>query len=366
MKPKKKKVGGAAVLDQITASPDKERKARFVSSGSTLFNLALTGSPHRGFREGSYYNIIGDSSSGKTFVCLTVFAEAMLDPYFKNFDLYHDNVEDGALMDLGKFFGKEVERRAQLPGIDRETGEPCPSSTVESFYDNANKICDKGRPFIYVLDSENMLTSESENKTERESRKLRDKGADSKGSYGDGKAKYHSTHLRALCRRVKRCGGILIIISQTRDNIDPFSMEKKTRAGGRALKFYATAEVWTAVKKSITVKVREKSRQVGVLSVASVKKNRVNGKVRSADIRIYYESGIDDTLASINWLLEEGHWKKKNGIIEAKEFEFSGKERELAAHIDDTGKRRALAEIVGDVWDSIERACAIRRKPKYA
>ena len=40
----------------------------FLSTGSTLLNLACTGKPYRGFAKGKYYFIVGDSSSGKTFL----------------------------------------------------------------------------------------------------------------------------------------------------------------------------------------------------------------------------------------------------------------------------------------------------------
>ena len=49
----------------------KKKKKRtnrdFVSTGSTLLNLASTGKIDNGFAKGKYYYIVGDSASGKTF-----------------------------------------------------------------------------------------------------------------------------------------------------------------------------------------------------------------------------------------------------------------------------------------------------------
>jgi len=70
----------------------------YLSTGSTLLNLACTGFPERGFIKGHYYFIVGDSTSGKTWLSLTCLAEASINPNFKNYRFIYDNAEDGALM----------------------------------------------------------------------------------------------------------------------------------------------------------------------------------------------------------------------------------------------------------------------------
>lgn len=345
-----------------TAKSKKSKKARrFLSTGSTLLNLALTDNPARGFMAGGYYNLVGDSNSGKTFLTLTCFAESRLDPYFSGYDLYFDNPEDGAQMDFARYFGKAVAKAVKSPG---KGGEP--SRTVEEFYDNLHAVCAKGRPFIYVLDSENALSSESELKADSEGRKARASGGAQAGFYTDGKAKYHSRHLRAAIREVKRCKGILIIISQTRDAMGSAGFATKTMAGGRSLKFYATSQIWTSERGKISLKVAGRSRSVGMLANAAVRKNRITGKDRAVSIPFYFEHGLDDTLGQIDWLLLEGHWKMRDKKIRAKEFGFSGPRRELAALIDNGGRREELAGICGSVWKSIESQLSLNRKSKYA
>ena len=75
----------------------------FLSTGSTLLNLACTGFPNRGFVKGRYYFIVGDSTSGKTWLSLTCLAEASINPNFKDYRFIYDNAEDGALMDITRF-----------------------------------------------------------------------------------------------------------------------------------------------------------------------------------------------------------------------------------------------------------------------
>ena len=59
---------------------EKLTNSSFLSTGSTLLNLALTGKPNCGFVKGKYHFIVGDSISGKTFLSLTCLAEAATMP----------------------------------------------------------------------------------------------------------------------------------------------------------------------------------------------------------------------------------------------------------------------------------------------
>ena len=90
----------------------------FLSTGSTLLNLACTGFPDRGFAKGHYYFVVGDSISGKTFLVLTCLAEASINPNFKDYRFIYDSGEDGALMNIERFFGKGVASRLEMPSQD--------------------------------------------------------------------------------------------------------------------------------------------------------------------------------------------------------------------------------------------------------
>ena len=71
-----------------------------LSTGSTLLNLACSENPFGGFLKGKYYLLVGDSDSGKTFLSMSCFAEAMIQKPFKNYRLIYDYVEDGMLMHM--------------------------------------------------------------------------------------------------------------------------------------------------------------------------------------------------------------------------------------------------------------------------
>jgi len=337
-----------------------------VSTGSTLLNLACSDLPYHGYAKGGYYYLVGDSASGKTWLSLTCFAESCINEHFKDYRLIFDDVEGGAMMDVEKYFGKEVGGRMEAPRYDAKK-QPIASDTVESFYYNLFDIIDQGKPFIYVLDSQDALTSEASDKKFRKQKVASENNKEAAGSYGDGKAKYHSEHLRLALAGIRKLRSILIIIGQTRDNIG-FGFEKKTRAGGRSLRFYADLEIWTSVFGKIQRDVRGKKRTIGNKCIAEVKKNRVTGKIgkdRSVLIPIYYELGIDDVGSCVDYLVGEKHWKKNNGVITAPEMDFQGKRPELITYIEEHNKERKLRRITGEVWRKIEAECIVERKKRY-
>ena len=214
----------------------------FLSTGSTLLNLACTGFPDRGFARGRYYFIVGDSVSGKTWLSLTCLAEAAKNPNFDNYRFIYDNAEDGALMDIEKFFGREVYERLEAPSNNY-------SFSIEDFYYHVDDAIRVGKPFIYILDSMDSLTSKIEGDKFDSNKKASRAGKETTGSYGDGKAKVNSGMLRRVIgRSLKKSGSILIVINQTRDKINAMPFEtKKTYSGGHALKFYACTQIISSV-----------------------------------------------------------------------------------------------------------------------
>lgn len=335
-----------------------------LSSGSTLLNLACSGRIRGCFVKGKYYLYVGDSSSGKTFLALTCLAEATINPEFDGYRLIYDNVEDGALMSMEKFFGRRVAERLRPPAGTKD--EPRFSRTVKDLYfhiDDANK---KGVPYIYVLDSMDGLGTEEDAEKFQEEKKAARKGKEVAGSYGMSKAKANSNYLHEALAGARDLGSIIIFISQTRDNIGFGSQfNPKTRSGGKSLKFYATLEIWTSVKEHIKWSVKGKNREVGIVSKVEVKKNRVNGRNRTVFVDLYHSSGIDDLGSCIAYLIEEGHWKGSDTKVRAPEFDWDGSIEGLVHSIEEEEREGELRKLVGQVWNDIEAKCEVKRKSRY-
>lgn len=349
------------IKEELSADRAKQAISKgsdYVSSGSTLINLALTGNIHRGFLKGQYYLLVGDSGSGKTWLTQTVFAEASINKHFNDYRFVFFDGEGGALMDIERYFGAKAAERI-------ETLNPL---TVEEFYYAMDGLHENGSPYIAVLDSESVLSSAAEQSKHEENRKAHTAGKEATGDYGDGKAKIHSRKLRVVNNRLKENGSILIMVSQTRDNIGfGAQFNPQVRSGGRALTFYACCEIWTKHIGHVKKNVKGKERQIGVNIKVVVKKNRNNGKLmRPVEMSILHSTGIDDVGDCVDFLVDEEHWKKGKGGIITREFDdLDGPRESLITGIEDSGQERILRATVSEVWDEIEEACTVIRKHKY-
>lgn len=337
-----------------------------LSSGSTLLNLACTGDPGGAFCPGYYYYLVGDSMSGKTWLSLSCFAEAARHPFFASYQFVYDDVEQGAVqIDIPRYFGEQCAARIRPPRLVR--GQPVYSDTVESFYHHIWHYLNGKHPVLYILDSQDALTSSAAlDKFSLESKAWR-KGESVAGSYSDGKAKYHSEHIRMVISRLRQTGSILLIIGQTRDNLG-WGWEKKTRAGGRALRFYASLEIWTSMVGKITKTVRGRSRTLGIRCLAEIKKNRATGRIgsdRSVEIPIYYGMGIDDVGSCVDFLVKEGYWKKRGAKILAEDFLRADSRERLIQYIEQEALEPKVQGLVANLWKELDEACTPKRKARY-
>ncbi len=337
--------------------PDKD----LLSTGSTLLNLACSGRVRGGFAKGRYHFLVGDSASGKTWLSMTCLAEASMNEEFDDYRFIYDNGEDGALMDMERFFGTKMADRIEPPR--GTTAEPEYSETIEEFYYNADDAIKDGRPFIYILDSMDSLSSDAEEEKFEDTKKKARKGTATTGSFGDGKAKKNSANLRRLRSKLKKNGSILIIINQTRDNLG-FGFETKSRSGGHALRFYAHLEAWSSIKKRLTRVVKKVKREIGILAQVQVKKNRFTGRLTTITVPLYHSHGIDDVGSCIDYLIEEGHWSEGSSIKVA-EWGVSYSKEKLIAYIEEEGLEDDLRDIVAETWKEIEEACRVKRKNRY-
>lgn len=350
------------------------RRRDLLGTGSTLLNLACSGNPNGGFLKGGYYFLVGDSASGKTFLSMTCFAEASVNEHFAEYRFIYDDVEGGMLLDVDSLFGEAVADRLEPPALDGD--EPVHSETVEDFYFNLDDAVKTGKPFIYILDSMDSLGSESSDKKFDQQKKAtrKRKGASDgeeeekiTGSYGDGKAKKNSEFIRKALKGLRKTGSILIIISQTRDNIGSM-YGGKTRSGGRSLRFYATAEIWSSIAEQIKRTVEGKKRTIGTRVRLETRKNRITGKLATIEVDIFPNHGIDDVGSCVDYLIEEGRWPTTGSSVKninAKGLNLSGTRDKIIRQIERQSLEDDLRQLCAETWKNIDDACAVKRKSRY-
>ena len=325
----------------------------FLSTGSTLLNLACTDTTYGGLIKGKFHNLVGDSDTGKSVLAKTILAEVILNPEFDDYQLIYNNAERALLI--------------PLPILDSNPRfHIVESNSPEEFYYDLDDRVSKG-PIIYILDSMDSLVAEAAEKKFKKQKTAHRNQRVETGSYGVDKAKTNAANLNRVCSKLGKNGSILLIISQTHDNLNAMLFgPKKTRSGGNALKFYNRWEVWLSVRGKIESTYKDKKIQIGTLTEAKVQKNHITGKKRKVVIPVYTEHGIDDVGSCIDYLVEWKHWKGSKAKVQAPEFKFSGSKRELIKKIRAKKKREMkLKRIVGKVWKTVEEKVSVSWKSKY-
>ena len=335
------------------------KEENLISTGSTLLNLACSGfSPYGGFMLGGLAHLIGDSSTGKSLLALTMMAEAVLNPRLKDYDLVYEEPEASMYFPQDSMFGTGIERVRFIP-IDKERVNP------RRVQDWAKGLQSGKHPFIWVTDSFDSLTSADDLKTKKDdSGKEKESG---KGGWKTEKAVVASETFPKIIGPMKAHNSFYLHISQTRDNIGVTFGPSKTYSGGNAIKFYRVHEIWLAIESPIAKKIRGKERVLGANVLVKILKNKLTGKIRFVKFPVYNDYGVDDVGSMIDWMVEEGFWNKpeKKYIIETEDGFIDATRDKLINYIEEDNLEDKLRKVVAECWLELEGDIKPKRKPRY-
>lgn len=345
------------VENDIKNKPEKkEKKYEFISTGSTLFNLALTDKTDGGYLLGSVVNLIGSSASGKTACALTMMAEAIHNPVFDKYDLIYDETEAAMNFDLEAMFGRNIERIKFIPD---EEHRHIPR-TIQQWHLDLLQMSKK--PILHVTDSWDGLTSEDDLKSAEKGVK--------KGGWKTEKALVSSAAFPQMVGQINATNSLALIISQTRQNLkDTYGHNPLTRSGGESLRFYSTVECWLESSTKITETVRGKEIETGRWVTVKITKNKITGKRRFFKFPILYDYGIDDTSSCIDWLLDYNFWPKGGtGFVETQFSDKKMRVTDLVRYIENNNLTGDFRQFVGECWNKVENELKTKfdRKPRYA
>ena len=314
----------------------------FFSSGCTLLDAALGG----GWAVGKVSNILGESASGKSLLGIEAAANFMM------------KYPDGHIVHIDTEAAFDPEYAGTL-GLNTGAIDLYEDfSTVEqvaSMFDSMlaeREDEEKHEPCLIILDSIDALTTNAE-----VARSMED------GTFGVEKAKLLSQLFRRYIRRLNACGITLMIMSQVRANLNAGPFGKQTiTSGGKALKFYVSQQVELQHLKQIKKTVSGNERVVGVMSKASIVKNRMGPAHRKVEFPIMFGYGVHDEAASLQFLVKSGRGSDvgiKDTLAAATAFlkQVDGSEaKERATHI--TKIREAAIKAYRDIEDSFAPARA--------
>lgn len=329
-----------------------KKNLEFISTGAATLNCAVSG----GWCLGRVVNLVGDKSSGKTLLAIEACANFHIQ-YAKDPIRYAES-EHAFDEDYAEALGMPIDVVEFAEKTDPVTGKRYaksedhkPIRTIEDWYADFDAFiqrCKKSKTKrgLYVIDSLDALSDEAEMK-----RAMGD------ATFGVSKPKLLGELFRRLIAEMDEANVTLIVVSQLKDKINAMFGEKQTRAGGRALDYYATHIVWLADLGAIKKTMSGIERVIGRKIKANVKKNKVGIPFRTCEYPILFGYGIDDLTSNTEWLISAG---REELLREHLDMSKAGYAKRIEKLRDLGGEpvriaREALRRLVYQEWEKVEQ-----------
>jgi len=243
----------------------------FVSTGSTLLNLAISNKPNGGIAVGRITEINGLESSGKSLIGAHILAETQR----KGGVAVYMDTETSVSREFLEAIGIDV---GNMLYIHLET--------IEDIFEAIEKIVvkiresDKDRLVTILVDSLAAATTKVELEADFE-----------KDGWATSKAIIISKAMRKITQMIGRQKIALVFTNQLRQKLGVMFGDPWTTSGGKALPFHASTRIRL---KNVGQIKDKKTNTIGMKMRAQVIKNRLGPPMRHADFNLYFESGIDD------------------------------------------------------------------------
>lgn len=327
-------------------------------TGCDLLDMVVGGDKDKfGWQGGMIINIVGDKSSGKSFLAYETIAAAKY-KYKDDFKWVYDNCESSSIVNSMRLYGFEI-----------MTDDMPKSRTVEEMSTNVRKFLRNLKPedkAIYVVDSLDGLSSAELDEIVDERQKAFEKGKEyDKGSYQMSSAKFLSQEFfRTLANDIDNKNCLLIIISQLRENVNAgLYAPKFKRSGGKALDFYANTVLWL----NTLDKIEKKDRAIGVIINGETKKSKTPRPYRDVTFSILFDYGIDNVGSNLDFLYDL-RGKRGDLLKNAKEIDWDGQtfnRDDLIAYIETNKLKNELRARTRQKWEDIEDSIKVNRQSKY-
>ena len=280
----------------------------FVSTGSTMLDLAISNNPNGGIAVGRITELNGLESSGKSLLGAHMLAETQKKG---GVAVYIDTETSVSTEFLGAI------------GVDVESMLYLHLETVEDIFQAVEEIVskvresDKDRLVTILVDSLAAATTKVELEADFD-----------KDGWATAKAIIISKAMRKITQMIGRQKVALVFTNQLRQKLGVMFGDPWTTSGGKALPFHAS----TRIRLKNTGQIKDtKKNTIGIKMRAQVIKNRLGPPMRHADFELYFETGIDNegswlTVLKDHKLVKQGGAWYTMDNHKGKELKFQSKD----------------------------------------
>ena len=280
----------------------------FVSTGSTMLDLAISNKEDGGIAVGRITEINGLESSGKSLLGAHILAETQK----KGGVAIYIDTETAVSREFLTVIGLDVENMLYLH-----------LETVEDIFQAIEEIVakvresDKDRLVTILVDSLAAASTNVEMEADFE-----------KDGWATSKAIIVSKAMRKITQMIGRERIALVFTNQLRQKRGVMFGDPWTTSGGKALPFHSS----TRIRLKNTGQIKDtKKNTIGMKIRAQVIKNRLGPPMRHSDFNLYFETGIDNdgswlqVLKDHKLLKQGGSWYTMNDH-KGKELKFQSKD----------------------------------------
>ena len=282
----------------------------FVSTGSSVLDLAISNRPNGGVAVGRITEINGLESSGKSLIGTHILAETQK----KDGIAVYIDTETSVSREWLETIGVDVSKLLYLHVETVEDIFECIESIIVKIRES-----DRDRLVSILVDSLAGASTKVEMEADFE-----------KDGWATSKAIIVSKAMRKITQMIGRERIALVFTNQLRQKLGVMFGDPWTTSGGKALPFHASTRI--RLKNMGQIKVGAKNDVIGMKCRAQIIKNRLGPPLRHADFNLYFDSGIDDmgswlTVLKDHKLLKQGgawytlEYKGKDIKFQSKDFE---------------------------------------------